>query len=297
MCIIAQIRQAGGNLLGPHVKRHLRRLLRRNPAAQLYRSAFTGRRGLEIGGPSQIFGDDGALPIYEVLSSLDNCLYSSRTIWSGEVREGRSFQFHPAKPAGKQIICEATDLKPVENSAYECVLASHCLEHVANPLRALNEWKRVLNPAGLLLLILPHKDGTFDWKRPTTSLAHMMDDFRNGTGDDDLTHLPEILALHDMERDPAAGSKEQFRQRCLQNHSNRAIHHHVFDTASAIVLVDHAGFQIVRVETWSPLHIVILARRCEGTPGNLEFLHDRAEYHRQSSFPSDRLPSEAAAEP
>jgi len=80
-------------------------------------------------------------------------------------------------------------------------------------------------------------------------LAHMMDDFRNGTGDDDLTHLPEILALHDMERDPAAGSKEQFRQRCLQNHSNRAIHHHVFDTASAIALVDHAGFQIVRVET------------------------------------------------
>ncbi len=293
----SQIRVVIEKLLGPQVAGYVRRRLHRHPASNFYRSSLAGKQGLEIGGPSEILGDAGPLPIYGVLRGLDNCLYSAQTLWTGNVAEGRSFQYHPLKPPGNQIICEATELKPVSDSAYDCVLASHCLEHVANPLRALAEWKRVLRNHGLLLLILPHKDGTFDWKRPTTSLAHMIEDFRNGVGEDDLTHLPEILELHDLEKDNPAGSRHDLERRSHQNYSNRAIHHHVFDTATAIALLDHAAFQILRVDASKPFHITLLARRCEGMPDNLEFLHDRADYHRQSPFPSDRLPSEAAAEP
>ena len=135
------------------------------------------------------------------------------------------------KPAGSQYICEATELKPIADRSYECVLASHCLEHVANPLRALAEWKRILKDDGLLLLVLPHKDGTFDCRRPVTTLAHMVEDYEKQIGEDDLTHLPEILALHDLEKDKPAGSPEEFRARSLENRANRALHHHVFDTA------------------------------------------------------------------
>jgi len=60
-----------------------------------------------------------------------------------------------------------------------------------------------------------------------------MTDYANNVGEDDLTHLPEILALHDLSRDEAAGTPEQFHQRCLDNISKRAIHHHVFDTHTA----------------------------------------------------------------
>ena len=205
------------------------------------------------------------------------------------MQKGRSFLYHPLKPNGNQIICEATQLRSITDSAYEFVLASHCLEHVANPLRALVEWKRVLRQDGLLLLILPHKDGTFDWRRPTTTLVHMIEDSRNQIGEDDLTHLPEILALHDLERDKAAGSKEEFRQRCAQNYSNRAMHHHVFDTATAVALVDNAAFQVLRVDTSKPYHITILARRCDQTCDNSAFLGPNAPYRRLSPFPSDRL--------
>jgi SAM-dependent methyltransferase len=250
---------------------------------------FAGKHGIEIGGPSAILGDAGVLPIYRVLAELDNCLYSARTIWTGDVQEGRVFQYHPLKRCGNQIICEATDLKPIKDSAYECVLASHCLEHVANPLRALGEWGRVLQQDGLLLLILPHKDGTFDWKRPITSLDHMIEDFRNEIGEDDLTHLPEILALHDLEKDKAAGSKEEFQQRCRQNFSNRAMHHHVFDIRTAVALVDRAAFKLVRVDIAKPYHIIILAQRCDRTCDNSAFLGPNADYHCQSPFPSDRL--------
>jgi SAM-dependent methyltransferase len=252
---------------------------------------LAGKRALEIGGPSDIFGDDGLLQIYSILRSVDNCLFSARTIWTGEVQIGRRFQYHPRKDPGTQLICEATDLSPVPDSSYEAVLASHCLEHVANPIRALEEWKRVLVKGGFLLLVLPHKDGTFDWRRPVTPLEHMIQDYERNTTEDDLTHLPEILALHDLEKDPPAGSPEQFKQRCLVNSANRAIHHHVFDMTAAVALLDHAGFQLTRVATFEPFHIVMLASKCGKRADNSRFLRPDAEFRTRSPFHSDRLSS------
>jgi SAM-dependent methyltransferase len=232
---------------------------------------------------------DGPIPIYDVLESLDNCLYSGSTIWTGDVCEGNNtFFFDPGKTPGSQIICDASDLHPVEDSSYDCVLACHCLEHIANPLSALAEWKRVLRDDGLLLLVLPHKDGTFDWRRPTTPLAHMIKDYENAVGEDDITHLPEILELHDLSRDQAAGTKEQFRQRCLANHVNRAMHHHVFDTMTALQTVDHMGFRLLRVDYLQPLHIFILASRADQPVDNYRFIGSCSKLWSRSPFPSDR---------
>ena len=248
-----------------------------------------GRRGLEIGGPSNTFCDEGFLPVYQYLKSLDNCLYTSSTIWAGSVAEGETFAFHPSKAVGNQIICEGSDLTPVGSESYECLLACHCLEHLANPLRALGEWKRVLQLDGVLLLILPHKEGTFDRRRPVTTLEHLISDRDNNVGEDDLTHLAEILELHDLSRDKAAGSVERFRERCLNNYANRALHHHVFDTASAAKMLDYCNFKILRVDQLKPYHIVILARPSETDPDNTEFLGQAAEYRRTSPFSTDRL--------
>jgi len=234
-----------------------------------------------------MLADAGPIPIYGVLGSLDNCLYSGSTIWTGEVREGNTFLYHSGKEPGAQIICDATDLHPIKDASYESVLACHCLEHIANPLRALVEWKRVMKDDGLLLLILPHKDGTFDWRRPTTTLAHMIEDYENAMGEEDLTHLPEILELHDLSKDEAAGTKEQFRQRCLANHVNRAMHHHVFDTMSALAIVNHVGLKILRVDDLKPFHIIILASRTDRTVDNSRFMECRGKYWSCSPFPSD----------
>src|SRR5882672_6643203 len=78
---------------------------------QAFRSELARKRGLELGGPSGILGDQGPLPVYDVLESLDNCLYSSRTIWTGEVGGGASFIYHPKKKPGTQFLCDATQLE------------------------------------------------------------------------------------------------------------------------------------------------------------------------------------------
>jgi SAM-dependent methyltransferase len=202
-------------------------------------------------------------------------LFSERTIWAQEVQTGTSFDYHPGKQPGTQFICEATDLRPIKDSSYDCILACHCLEHIANPLRALAEWKRVLRNDGLLLLILPHKDATFDWRRSVTPLAHMIKDYQNAVGEDDLTHLPEILELHDLSKDPGAGTKEEFRRRCLENYANRAVHQHVFDTMSAMQMVNHMGFKLLRLDTLGPLHIIIFASRTDGPVDNRRFMERR----------------------
>ncbi|HEX3738273.1 MAG TPA: class I SAM-dependent methyltransferase [Terriglobales bacterium] len=257
-------------------------------SAAEYRTHLRSRRGLEIGGPSTMLADDGPVPVYDVLASLDNCLYSGTTIWTGEVNAGNTFVYHPGKQPGRQILCEGADLRPVENSSYDCVLACHCLEHIANPLRALAEWKRVLKKNGLLLLILPHKDGTFDWRRPTTTLAHMIEDYERGVNEDDLTHLQEVLQLHDLSRDPDAGRKEEFRIRCEENQIHRAMHHHVFDTMAALATVSYAGFQILRVDNLLPFNIIILAQSTDQPPDNRSFMEWAAAHRRHSPFPSDR---------
>jgi SAM-dependent methyltransferase len=152
----------------------------------------------------------------------------------------------------------------------------------------LSEWHRVLKNGGLLLLLLPHRDGTFDWRRPLTTLDHMIADHSNQVAENDLTHLTEVLDLHDLRKDIAAGTKEQFKARCLQNYSNRAMHQHVFDTLTALKTVDHAKFRIVRVDNLKPYHIIILASRYEGDPDNRRFLEKGSEHWAQSPFASDR---------
>lgn len=278
--------------LGGRVAGHLRRLVRGTvPSLDLYLSLFAGKSGLEIGGPSPMFSAEGILPIYGVIGSLDNCLFKNHTIWGGEVREGQNFQFSRSKQLGFQFVLEATDLHTIREPTYEFILSCHTLEHVANPLRALREWKRVSLKSSLLLLVLPHKDGTFDWRRPTTALSHLIEDYDRDIGEDDLTHLSEILALHDLRKDKAAGSHENFRMRCLQNPTHRAMHHHVFDTPTAVAMLDYAGFQVLRVDHLKPFHIILVAECCDRIPGNRAFLTRDAEYVRRSPFQSDRLPT------
>lgn len=263
---------------------------RRAMTAELCAARLADRVGLEIGGPSPVFRRRGPLPIYRHAARVDNCNYGAETVWEGRLDDATEFRPEAGAAAGTQFIREATDLAGIADDAYDFVCSSHALEHVANPLRALQEWKRVLRPGGNLVLVLPHKDATFDHRRPVTGLAHMIDDFEQGIGEDDLSHLGEILELHDLTRDPQAGDVEAFEARSRQNHVNRCLHQHVFDTGSAVRLVDHAGFEILAVEPLPPLHIIQFCANpsTDAAPDNQAFLGTAAAFRRRSPFPTDR---------
>ena len=233
----------------------------KSKAFTLHRDMFLGKSGIEIGGPSATFSKRGIFPIYPVVENIDNANFSTDTIWEGTITSGRTFRFDAAKPLGKQYICEATSMDAIPSASYDFVLSSHTLEHCANPLSALSEWRRVLRNNGLLALLLPDKRFTFDHRRPITTLEHLIADFDSGVKEDDMTHLPEILALHDLALDPEAGDSESFKSRSLKNPENRCLHHHVFDVSIATSLVTYTGFKVVNAETIKPYHILVLAKK------------------------------------
>lgn len=242
----------------------LRRLwARRARSFHAYQSLFAGKTGIEIGGPSQVFGRRGIFPVYPIVGHLDNCNFGNVTVWEGDIKQGQTFQFDQRKPTGRQYIIEATAMGCLASGAYDFVLSSHVLEHTANPILALSEWIRLLKDQGTLVLLLPHKDRTFDHRRPVTTMEHLIADFETGMAEDDLTHMPEILALHDLKRDPEAGDSASFKARSARNFENRCFHHHVFDTALAVSLVDYVGMQIQAVEKIQPFHILIVAQKKE----------------------------------
>jgi SAM-dependent methyltransferase len=254
------------------------------------RDTFAGKAGIEFGGPSSIFAARGLFPVYPLAARIDNCNFDHQTLWEGKITPQSGFHFDAAREPGKQFVAEATDLGFIPDGTYDFVLSSHMLEHSANPLKALREWLRLLKAEGTLVLVLPHRDGTFDHRRPVTPLRHIVEDFERQVSEDDLTHLPEILELHDLRRDPEAGALASFKARSERNRENRGLHHHVFDTQLAVELIDHLGLQIQAVESTYPFHIALLATRVPlgRRPDNAAFLSPDASYRRASPFQSDR---------
>jgi SAM-dependent methyltransferase len=248
-------------------------------------SYVDGKYGLEIGGPSQIFRGSHLIPLYGRCRQLDNCNFSEHTIWSA-ASDNRKF----GPKVGKQFVAEACNLSTVSDEMYDFVLASHVLEHIANPLQALQEWKRVLKPNGVLVIVVPHKAGTFDHRRSFTPLEHIESDFATSTSEDDLTHLNEVLELHDLDLDPRAGSWQQFRDRCLQNASVRGMHHHVLSPEALVRMLDYVDMLVLNLAVEEPFHIIGFARKIGQSEkqriraNNRAYLAEGAEWRRRDPF-------------
>lgn len=218
------------------------------------------KAGLEIGGPSPMFCTNGYLPVYPVVKSLDGVNFSTKTIWEGEIEQGDNYIYDGKK--GFQYIAEGTLLDQIGSCTYDFVLSCNNLEHIANPIKSLLEWKRVIKNGGHIILILPRKESNFDHRRPTTSFAHLKNDFENNTGENDLTHLKEILQLHNLKRDSLAGSFEGFTKRSKNNFKNRSLHHHVFDISLLEKMIDFIGMKVL-ISHSSPTDHFLAAAKTE----------------------------------
>jgi SAM-dependent methyltransferase len=216
------------------------------------------RTGLEIGGPSGTFQDSGILPIYRYAAQIDNCVFAEQTYWEDARCEGRSYFYHPRKPKGLNFILESTDLRGIEDSCYGFLLASHTLEHTANPVKALKEWKRVVRPGGLVVIVLPHHRHNFDRKRQPTPVNHMMDDYAQNRDESDLSHIKEVLELQEFTPTDKVPSREHFLAILENNKQVRLMHHHVFDERNSEALLKAVGFGVFSVQFIKPHHIVLL---------------------------------------
>jgi len=183
---------------------------------------FIDKKGLEIGGPSGAFTS-----IYNIAKNIDGLNFSTSTVWSSSNKELGYIISN--KRIGNQYILDITDITNIKDNTYDFILSSHVIEHIANPMKAIEQCLSILKRDGVLVIIAPKKEVNFDHNRKTVTFDHVLDDYNKNTKETDLNHLDEILSLHDLSMDIPAGTQEQFKERSLKNFENRCLHHHVFD--------------------------------------------------------------------
>jgi SAM-dependent methyltransferase len=154
--------------------RHPRRVLNNRRAARdsaLVHRCLDGLHGIEIGAAAHNDFHVDALNV-DRFGTLDTVYKQHERHECGRV-------------APVDVVAPGDDL-PFADDSVDFVLASHVIEHFPDPIAALLEWRRVARRC--VVLVVPHRDRTFDRDRPLTPLAELMERHAAGLRSDEDRH-------------------------------------------------------------------------------------------------------------
>lgn len=208
--------------------------------AEILERITYNKLGVEIGGPSP-----NVDVIYQNAAIIDNVIFSNNTVWSNHTDE----YYYYYNKRGKVIINDAVNISLVQNEKYDFCFSSHCLEHIANPLKAIHEWLRIIKNDGYIIIIVPEKSVCFDHKRNYSNFSTLLSQYEKNVGEEDLSTLPEILMNHDLSLDPPAVDLGQFTKRSLENFNNRCLHHYVYNPELLMEICDYVNCKFVHTVT------------------------------------------------
>jgi SAM-dependent methyltransferase len=148
------------------------------------------------------------------------------------------------------------------------VIASHVIEHLAEPIGFIDEIHRVLRRGGLALVLLPDRHRTRDRFRTATPLAHLVEEYRSGVTEVSDAHLVEFL----RDRGGPLKTSGEERRRTLDLYREQSIHVHCWDAQEFVDVllwgIEHLGHQWELVDAClyePPVHFEFgyLLRRAE----------------------------------
>ena len=121
---------------------------------------------------------------------------------------------------------------------FDAIISSHVIEHIANPIKFIQNAKTKLNTNGFILSILPNKDCCWDHIREHTTYEHILNDYISNIQEDDLTHLHENLKTNHPWK-----SKPNYLDIFTNNFDNRGLHHHCFNPEVTKKMHEYCGFK------------------------------------------------------
>jgi 2-polyprenyl-3-methyl-5-hydroxy-6-metoxy-1,4-benzoquinol methylase len=213
-----------------------------------------GLEGLEFGGPTELFWNPNCrMPLYQNVKLDGGNLFDDN-----HFQESFSDFFNYKYGIGQQYNVDCANPKSLDqiDKKYDFIVTSHVIEHIANPIKAMRSWKRLLKDGGFILSIIPNYKNCFDNKRPLTTLLHLIDDFANDTLESDTTHIEEQKQLHDW----SYGGHKDFYNLCDNNEKTRVVHHHTFSLVSSELLMYACGLNPVLHFQHDDLNIVNLSQ-------------------------------------
>lgn len=119
-------------------------------------------------------------------------------------------------------------LSSFRDSTYNFVIINHVIEHIANPIRVVEDIFRILRPGGKLVLGVPDKRFNYDNARNLTSFDHLWQEYQDQvTVVEDDHYLEFLRAVH-----PATLALQDEIQIHLDHARERREHAHVWDSSS-----------------------------------------------------------------
>eukprot|EP00602_Paraphysomonas_sp_CaronLab_P008552 CAMPEP_0185033246 /NCGR_PEP_ID=MMETSP1103-20130426/22017_1 /TAXON_ID=36769 /ORGANISM="Paraphysomonas bandaiensis, Strain Caron Lab Isolate" /LENGTH=435 /DNA_ID=CAMNT_0027569451 /DNA_START=85 /DNA_END=1392 /DNA_ORIENTATION=+ len=131
-----------------------------------------GKRGIEVGGPSELFSD-GMIYAHAM---VDIAMLDAGGIVlniEADLSDGAPNPV-PGSVGGSITHQDGATLPGILNEEYDFYMSSHVLEHFLNPIRALKTAKRVVKPGGIILLVVPWKERCFDHYRDNSRLEDII---------------------------------------------------------------------------------------------------------------------------
>ena len=121
---------------------------------------------------------------------------------------------------------DAEGLTAIESGSQDFVICSHVIEHLADPLRFLDETHRVLRPGGVALILLPDRRCTFDRDREPTPLSCLVRDHAAGATSPDDDHIVDFLLGADHGHPVLIPEDPSERAELFEWHRLRSVHVH-----------------------------------------------------------------------
>lgn len=127
------------------------------------------------------------------------------------------------------VVDNAETLATFADNSQDFVIANHVLEHCENPIKAFENWLRVLKPGGVIYAAIPEKNHTFDRKREVTTLRHLLADYYFEPDHSLEAHYRDWFMNSELE---GVSGEELERKVSASMKARNNIHFHVFDFAS-----------------------------------------------------------------
>ena len=113
-----------------------------------------------------------------------------------------------------EIVWDGTKELPFRDGTLDFICASHCIEHIKDPVQAIQDWGAKLRIGGLLLLVVPHKKYIPNMGTPEGDPTHVADYLPQDFSSNVLNKLGDKWKLLSFDKINNAWSFDVFLEKC-----------------------------------------------------------------------------------
>jgi SAM-dependent methyltransferase len=122
-------------------------------------------------------------------------IYCDRFTPEGVQEVLAGLQKRTLSPVERVLNLDKEGLGVFEDESLDFSMLCNVLQHLANPIRCLEEAFRVVKPGGHVVLSVPDHRFSFEASRPATAFQHVMDEYLQGVTEVSDAHYVDLLVL------------------------------------------------------------------------------------------------------